>query len=238
MDKTIIERMFSVGAHFGHARSRRHPSVAKHLFGAKGAVELFDLEKTAESLEAAKSYIAKLASEGKVILLVSGKAEARDLLRATAERVGLPYVASRWIGGTLTNFPEIKRRIDRLEKLMGERERGELGKFTKLERLRIDREIEDLERAFGGLKNMGRIPDALLVVDSRREHIAVAEAKKVKIPVIALINSDCDASLIHYPIPANDASVKSIEFFLGELADAYRAAYTPKREDTPQASQS
>lgn len=225
--------MFGVGAHFAHARARRHPSVVGHLFGAKGAVELFDLEKTAESLETAKTFIAKLASEGKTILLVSGKAEACDLLRSTAEKANLPYVAGRWIGGTLTNFPEIKRRVDRLEKLVEEREKGELGKFTKLERLRIDREIEDLERSFGGLKTMARVPDALLVIDPRREHIAVAEARKVKVPVIALLNSDCDASLISYPIPANDASVKSIAFFLGELAAAYMAA-SPKG-DAPRA---
>ena len=233
MDKTIVDKLFSVGAHFGHARARRHPSVAPHLFGAKGAVELFNLEKTAESLEAAKTFVAKLAVEGKTILLVSGKAEARDLLRGAAEKMGQPYVAGRWIGGTLTNFSEIKRRVERLERLSDERERGELGKFTKLERLRIDREIEELERVFGGLKNMPRTPDALFVIDSRREHIAVSEARKLKIPVIALMNSDCDASLIAYPIPANDASVRSIEFFLGELAQAYRSAYLPKREPVP-----
>lgn len=234
MDKTVIEKMFSVGAHFGHSRSRRHPSVVQHLFGAKGAVELFDLEKTAELLESAKVFVSKLASEGKVLLLVSGKAEARGLLRGAAEKTGLPYVAGRWIGGTLTNFSEIKRRVDRLEKLSDERERGELGKFTKLERLRIDREIEELERVFGGLKNMSRLPDALLVIDPRREHIAVAEARKMKLPVVALLNSDCDASLIAHPIPANDASVQSIEFFLGELAQAYRSSYAVKRDAATQ----
>jgi small subunit ribosomal protein S2 len=226
--------MFEVGAHFGHSRSRRHPSVSPHLFGAKGSVELFDLEKTALSFEKAKGFVETLAREGKVILLVSGKAEAREMLRTAAENMGLPYVAGRWIGGTLTNFSEIKRRIERLEKLTEERERGELGKFTKLERLLIDREIDELESAFGGLKSMTRMPDALLVIDPRREHIAVAEARKMKIPVIALLNSDCDASLIAYPIPANDAAVKSIGFFLTELANAFRAAFTKKPEPAPQ----
>lgn len=234
MSQTFIERMFEVGAHFAHSRSRRHPSTTGHLFGAKGSVELFDLEKTAESFEKAKAFIEQLAKSGKVILLVSGKAEAREILRKTGESTGLPFVAGRWIGGTLTNFSEIRRRIERLERLTDERERGELGKFTKLERLKIDREIDELESAFGGLKSMNRVPDALFVIDSKREHIAVAEAKKLKIPVIALINSDCDASLIAYPIPANDASVKSIQFFLSEFANAYRAAYTPKREEAPQ----
>ncbi len=142
MSQTLIERLFSVGAHFGHSRSRRHPSVSDHLFGAKGSVELFDLEKTAVALEEAKSFIESLARDGKVVLLVSGKAEARDIVRAAAEQANLPYVAGRWIGGTLTNFPEIRKRVERMERLTEERESGELGKFTKLERLRIYREIK------------------------------------------------------------------------------------------------
>lgn len=224
VDEKLIDRMFRVGAHFGYARSRRHPSVSSYLFGLKGTVELFDLEKTAELLERAKEQVRTLASEGKTILFVSGKAEAAATVKKHAEKLGLPYVASRWIGGTLTNFPEIRKRTERLNDLTEMREKGELAKYTKLERLHIDREIEELEQMFGGLRSLQKVPDALIVVDPKHEHIAVAEAAKMRIPVIGLLNSDCNAGQIAYPVPGNDASQKSVAFFIEELSAAYAEA--------------
>lgn len=223
MDKnnSLIDTLFSVGAHFGYAPSRRHPSVSPFLFGAKGGTELFDLEQTAKCLEEALEAVKKLASERKTILFVGGKAEAREALVRAAERINQPYVASRWIGGSLTNFSEIKKRINRLAELSDMREKGELAKFTKRERLLIDREITDLEAMFGGLKSMQKLPDALFVVDPKRESGAVEEARQLNIPVIALLNSDCDRRVATYPIPANDASLQTIAFVLGEAASAY-----------------
>ena len=140
----LIEKLFSVGAHFAYAPSRRHPSLKSFIFGQKGTTEIFDLEKTAASFEVALAFVQKLAEERKTILFVSGKAEARGALERAAQRLNLPYCASRWIGGTLTNFSEIRRRLSRLQELTDMRERGELVKFTKKERLLIDREITDL----------------------------------------------------------------------------------------------
>lgn len=231
----MIDKLFSVGAHFAYAPSRRHPSLAPFIFGQKGGTELFDLEKTASCLEDALAYVQKLASERKVILFVSGKAEARGALERAAQRLNLPYCASRWIGGSLTNFPEIRKRLARLQELTDMREKGELAKFTKLERLLIDREITDLENMFGGLRGMSKLPDALFVIDPRQEKGAVEEAVLLNIPVIALMNSDCDKSKITHPIPGNDASLQTIEFTLEEIAKTYAdnlAAPAPDASDT------
>lgn len=218
-----IEKLFSVGAHFGYAPSRRHPSVSPFIFGQKGGVELFDLEKTDACLKEALGFIKSLAAERKTILFVSGKAEARESLKRAAERLGQPYCAGRWIGGSLTNWPEIKRRLSRLEELTSMREKGELAKFTKKERLLIDREIADLELMFGGLKGMQKNPDALVVVDPKAEAGCVAEANQLNIPVVALMNSDCDRAKVTYPIPGNDAAREAIHYILGEIADTYEA---------------
>lgn len=219
--KTIIDKLFSVGAHFGYAPSRRHPSTSTFIFGAKGGTELFDLEQTASCLQAALEFIKKMAAERKTVLFMGGKAEAREAVKRAAERIGQPYVASRWIGGTLTNFGEIKKRLNRLAEISEMHQSGEIAKFTKRERLLIDREATDLERMFGGLKGMTRLPDAIVVVDPRQESGAVAEARQLNLPVIALMNSDCDRSLITYPIPANDASVQVITYVLDEVAKGY-----------------
>lgn len=232
MEKSqIIDKLFAVGAHFGYAPSRRHPSVAPFIFGSKGGTELFDLEKTAASLEDALIFVKTLAAARKTVLFVGGKAEAREAVKRVAERLNQPYVASRWIGGSLTNFSEIRKRLNRLSELTEMREKGELAKFTKRERLLIDREITDLEVMFGGLKGMTKIPDAMVVVDPRKEDGAVQEARLLNVPVIALMNSDCDHRMVTYPIPGNDATMESIAFILDEIAKVYTdnlgAAPTP-----------
>ena len=235
--KALIDSLFKAGSHFGYSRSRRHPSTLKFLFGTKGGVEIFDLEKTAVEIEKAMTFIRSLAADRKTLLFVSSKAESREALQRTAESLNQPYVSGRFIGGTLTNWSEIKKRTDRLTELSGLREKGELAKFTKLERLLIDREIEELELMFGGLKGLTKIPNAMLVVDPRKEKIAVEEARKSKIPVIALLNSDCDASIITYPVPGNDATMASVKLFLEQVKVAWeegaRNAPAPKEEAAP-----
>ncbi len=221
----LVDKLFSVGAHFGYAPSRRHPSVSPYIFGAKGGTELFDLEQTAQCLEKALGYIKSLASERKTVLFVGSKPEAREALVRAAERLNQPYVASRWIGGSLTNFSEIKKRVQRLIDLTDMREKGELAKFTKRERLLIDRDITDLTLMFGGLRGMSKLPDALFVVDPRLESGAVEEARQLNIPVIAILNTDCDCSAVKYPIPANDASLQSVAYLLGEVAKTYESNY-------------
>ncbi len=221
--QTLVDALFSVGAHFGYAPSRRHPSVSSYIFGTKGGTELFDLEQTAACLDHALAYVKALASERKTILFVGGKPEAREALVRAAERLNQPYVASRWIGGSLTNFSEIKKRVQRLIDLSDMREKGELAKFTKRERLLIDRDIVDLTSMFGGLRGMNKLPDALFVVDPRLESGAVEEARQLNIPVIAILNTDCDRTVIKYPIPANDASLQSVAYILGEVAKTYES---------------
>lgn len=219
---SLIDRLFEAGAHYGYGRSKRHPSVIPFMYGMKDRVELFDLEKTAAALEKALEVVRALAAEKKTLLFVSGKPEGESAVRDAATRLSMPFVAGRWIGGAITNFPEIKKRVARLLDLKARRESGDLEKYTKKERLLFDREIEKLEKNFGGLVPLNeQLPHALFVVDPRKEKGAVKEARDAGIPIIALASSDCDMTEATYPIPANDASRKSILFFVNEIVRAY-----------------
>ncbi len=223
-----IESMFKAGAHYGFPKSRRHPSTAPFIFGVKNKVEIFDLEKTSEMLEKAKAFVASIAKEGKQILFVGGKNEAREAVKSGAGVIGMPVVPGRWIGGSLSNFPEIRKRIEKLERLTLEREKGELTKYTKKERLLIDREIVNLERFFGGLVVMKEKPAALFVIDPKREKIAVKEAADLNVPVIALLGTDCNLNEVQYPIPGNDASQTSVKFFVDQIVAAYKSGKVTK----------
>lgn len=216
-----IQTLFEAGTHFGYSRARRHPTAAPFIFGTKDRSDIFDLEETQKRLDAARAFAASLSGSGKQLLFVGGKNEAAAIVKDAAIRVGAPYVTGRWIGGTLTNFKNIRKRIDRLEKLMSEREQGVLEKYTKKERLLIDREIEELLGRFGGLVKLAEVPAAVFIVDTRRENTAVQEANQLGIPVIGLASSDCDFSLVQYPIPGNDTSVRSIRLVVDSIALAY-----------------
>lgn len=218
-----LDKLFKAGAHFAYTKSRRHPSAKPFIFGVKNKLEIFDLEKTHEKLAQAKDFMQKLGEEGATVLFVGGKNEAQEPIRKGAQSLGMPYVAGRWLGGTLTNLPEIKKRTAKLEELTMKREKGELAKYTKKERLLIDREIEKLQKFFSGLLPMKDAPKALFVIDSKREHIAVKEAKYQKTPVISLSGSDCNLNEVDYAIPGNDSSVHSVEFFVSEMVAAYNA---------------
>jgi len=215
----LITDMFAAGAHFGYSRSRRHPSVNQFIFGAKGGVEILDLEKTSAELERAKDFVKTLAKGGKQLLFVGTKNEGKKAVEDGALSVDMPFVAERWVGGILTNFSEIKRRIALLEDLRAKREKGELSMYTKKERLLIDK---DLERNFAGLVSMKDMPAALFVIDPKKEIIAVKEAQFLGIPVVALANSDCNLREIELPIPGNDSSVSSISFFIGQITQAFK----------------
>lgn len=215
--------MFKAGAHYGFVKSRRHPSIKSFIFGVKNRIEIFDLEKTEAQLDKALEFVKSIAEAGKPILFASGKSESKEIVKKHAQATNVPFVAGRWIGGTFTNFSEIKRRIEKLLTLRVQKERGELKKYTKKEQLMIDREMEKLTSMFDGLTSMVGLPAALFVVDSKREHIAVAEAKEKGIPVVALCGADCDISLVDYPIVCNDSATSSIEFFVSKIAEAYSA---------------
>lgn len=221
MTKEIsMDALFEVGAHYGYSRGRRHPSAAQYIYGQKDKHDIFDLEKTLIAFEKAREAVTALSKGDNTILFLGGKNEARDIVRAAAERINQPYVAGRYIGGTLTNFKEVRKRVEKLEKLVSDKESGALSKYTKLERLMIDREIADLEAKFGGLTPMKKLPAAVFVVDPSFEDKGVREAVQLNIPIIALAGSDCDMARITYPIPANDATRKSIQYFVDHIAGA------------------
>ncbi len=219
---SVIDTLFSVGAHFGFVKSRRHPSAKPFIFGAKNKVEIFDLEKTSLELAKVLTFIEAKGKEGALGLFVGGKSEAREGVIKTGRALEMPFVSGRWIGGTLTNYPEIKKRIMRLEELTTQREKGELAKYTKKERLLIDREIDKLHLYFSGLSTLKALPKFMVVMDSKKEHIAVSEAKKMKIPVVALAGSDTNLYDVDYAIPGNDASRQTIAFVLEKIAEAYK----------------
>lgn len=219
----IIDALFAVGAHFGYRRSKRHPTAAPFIFGAKSGVEIFDLEKTKPALEKAEEFVRNLARSGKTLLFVGGKNEARESVKNGATKLGMPAVFGRWVGGTLTNFANIRARIDKMLDLTSKREKGELAKYTKKERLLIDRDIARLEELFGGLVPLNGMPGAMFVIDPGKEYIAVTEAKKEGVPVISLASSDCDLSKVDYVIPGNDASRQSIAYFVDRIVAAYEA---------------
>ena len=230
-----IQTLFDAGAHFGYPRARRHPTAAPYLFGTKDSTDIFDLEETGTRLEAARAFAASVASSGKQVLFVGGKNEVAEIVKAAAERAGAPYATARWIGGTLTNFKNIRKRIELLLKLQQERETVALDKYTKHERLLIDRKIEELLRHFGGLTNMSELPGALFVVDTRHENTAVLEANQLGIPVIGLASSDCDFSLVRYAIPANDTSVRSVRLVCDALSAAYLEGKRVAAKPSPEA---
>lgn len=229
---TLIEQLFTAGAHFGFRKSRRHPTVSKYIFTTKDGNDIFDLEKTSAAITEVMELLQTAGMNGKTVLFVGTKEETSRLVLAAAERTMMPYVTNRWIGGMLTNASEIKKRIARLETLIAERESGELErKYTKKERVVIGREIAKLTHNFSGIATMKKLPDYLVVVDPRHDHIAVNEAREMKVPVIGISSSDGDLSVVTYPIVVNDALQTSVSFVLSQLTTAIntgKAAFVPK----------
>lgn len=222
-NETLVERLFEVGAHFGFSKSRRHPSLKSYIYGTKEGTDIIDLEQTAALLLDAKAFLKTVAGEGKKVLFVATKEEVAAQVKETAAGLGMPYVTNRWIGGTITNFSEIKKRIARLSELREGAASGELErKYTKKERLMLSREADKLDFNFGGISDMDRLPGALVVVDPRHDTIAVKEANHHNIPVVAIMSSDCDAGMIEKPVVVNDSHTKSVALALGELAAAVK----------------
>ena len=218
----IIDALFSAGAHFGFVKSRRHPSAKPFIYGAKNKIEIFDLEKTSQELKKALDFLEAKGKEGALVLWVGGNSEAREAVTKAGKELEMPYVAGRWIGGTISNFSEIKKRIARLEELTTQREKGELNKYTKKERLLFDRQIDKLNLYFGGLAKLKALPKLLVIADPKKEYIAVAEARKLKIPTVGIAGSDSNLYELDYAIPANDSSRQSIGFIIQELTAAYK----------------
>lgn len=218
----LIETMFKAGAHYGYGKSRRHPSVSPYIYATKNKGDIIDLEKTSVLLNTASLFAKSLGAANKIILFVGTKPEAKNIVKSIAESLSMPYVVERWIGGTLSNFAEIKKRITELEDYHKDTKEGGLDKYTKKERVVLAKKMEKLARYYTGLLGLKKSPDALFIVDAESEHIAAIEARKSDVPVISLVNSDSNIKNITYPIVANDSGIPSIKFFTSFIANAYK----------------
>ena len=218
-----IEKMFEAGAHYGYSKTRRHPSVSSFVHTTKNRTDIINLEKTSELLEKASEFVKALGAKNKTLLFVGTKPEAKEAVKAVALSLNMPFVAERWIGGTLSNFVEIKKRIAELENYRKEDKEGGLEKYTKKERVVMAKKMEKLARYYSGLVGLKKAPDALFIIDARAEHIAATEARKSDIPVIALVNTDSNIKGISYPIVGNDAGIPSIKLFTTSISNAYKA---------------
>lgn len=221
-ETVTIDKMFEAGAQYGYSKTRRHPSVSSFIFTTKAKTDIIDLEKTEKMLADACSYVKDLGARNKTILFVGTKPEAREAIKMSAESINMPYVIERWIGGAISNFSEIKKRIAELENYKVENEKGELQKYTKKERLVLAKKMEKLDKYYSGMLGIKKIPDAMFIIDAKKETIAATEARKSNLPVIALTNTDSNIKELSFAIVANDASRNSINVFVKAIADAYK----------------
>ena len=216
-----MKSLLEAGVHFGHQRRRWNPKMQEYIFAHRNGIHIIDLQQTLQYIEQAAAFVEDLAAQGKTIIFVGTKKQAQDTVIAEAQRCGVFFINTRWLGGTLTNFSTIQKRIDHLVGLEQRSARGEIAALIKKEGLKLESEIVRMNRHFGGIKEMTQIPGALFVIDVGKESIAVAEAKRVGIPVIALVDTDCDPTDIDYPIPGNDDAIRSIKLVTTRIADAY-----------------
>lgn len=227
----MVRELIDAGVHFGHRVSRWNPKMRPYIYGKRNLIHIIDLRETVRGLIRASRYLTKVASGGSLILFVGTKRQAAETVEAEAARCGMPFVNDRWLGGALTNFRTIRSRLKRLEELETLAESGDLARYSKKMQSSLGREREKIFRNLKGIREMNRLPEALVVVDPRRETIAVKEAQKLGITTIALIDTDCDPDLVDLPIPGNDDSIRSIELVLHRLADSVlegRAALPPE----------
>jgi small subunit ribosomal protein S2 len=215
-----IKQLLEAGAHFGHQTSRWHPRMKKYIFTKRNGIHILDLEQTVTMLDRACGFVRDLVADGGRILFVGTKKQAHETIEEEAKRCGMYYVNQRWPGGVLTNFGTIQNRIDYLVHLEDQQARGEFTRLPKKEALKLEREIIRLNRIIGGFKEMTRLPSALFIVDIIKEKLALTEAKRVAIPVVAFVDTNCDPTDIDYPIPANDDAIKAIKLIVGKIADA------------------
>lgn len=214
--------LLKTGAHFGHQASKWHPKMEPFLFGKRNGIHIINLEKTAAKLQEALDAARDISAKGGTIVFLGTKRQARDIVEKHAKEAGAPYITNRWLGGTFTNFAEIKKIIDKLNDFRAKRERGEFEKYTKKEQLELDREIEAMEEKVGGIAALTRLPEAMFVIDIKHEKTAVAEANLTKVPVFALLDSNVNPDKVAYGIPSNDDAVKAIEMMTSLFAQAVK----------------
>ena len=215
-----MRALLEAGVHFGHQTRRWNPKMKPYIFQERNGIYIIDLGKTLAMLNAVYEDVRQMSREGRVILFVGTKKQAQDVVKEEAERAGTFFVNQRWLGGTLTNFSTIQKRISRLRELEGMKMQGDFDRLPKKEVAQLQDEMSKLERFLGGIKDMHRLPDAIFIVDPKKERIAVLEAKKLGIPIIAVIDTNCDPDEIDYPIPGNDDAIRAVRLMVGKIADA------------------
>jgi len=220
IENAIKKQLLEAGAHFGHHASYWHPKMEKYIFTQRNGIHIIDLEKTVTMLDEACAFVRDLVAGGQAILFVGTKKQAQQVIEEEAMRCGMCYVNQRWLGGTLTNFATIQTRIDYLVRLEDKREKGDFDYLSKKERAKLEKKILRLNAQMGGFKEMTALPGALFIADPIKDKIALDEAKKVDIPVVAIADTNCNPDSIDYPIPANDDAIKTIKLLCGKIADA------------------
>ncbi len=214
-----MKQLLEAGVHFGHQTRRWNPKMARYIFTERNGIYIIDLQKTVKKLEEAYDFIKDITDQGKSVLFVGTKKQAQESVKEEAIRCGAYYVNARWLGGMLTNFATIRRRVDRLKQLREMQENGTFELLPKKEVIKLNLEIEKLEKFLGGIKDMKKLPGALFIVDPRKERIAVAEAKKLGIPIIAIVDTNCDPAEVDYVIPGNDDAIRAVKLLAGVMAN-------------------
>lgn len=220
MAYVTMKQMLETGVHFGHQTRRWNPKMRPYIFGARNDIHIIDLQQTVKLFQIAYDFIVDTVGKGGKVLFIGTKRQAQEAVKSEAERCGMFYVTNRWMGGTLTNFQTIKRSIDRLKKIEGWFEDGTINKFPKKEIVGMTREIVKLNDALGGIKDMGDLPQVAFIIDPKREHIAVQECRKLHIPVVGIVDTNCDPDIIDYVIPGNDDAIRAIKLFASHIAEA------------------
>ncbi|MBP7058468.1 30S ribosomal protein S2 [Candidatus Gracilibacteria bacterium] len=220
MAQNDLKEMLDAAVHFGHKTQKWNPKMKKYIFGSRNGIHIFDLAKSKDCLDKAMEYLKMVSASGKKVLLVSTKPQAAQLILETAEATNMPYVIHKWIGGLITNFSTIKQRIKYLRNLKEQEKTGEIEKYTKKEASDIKKNIIKLEAALGGVKDLDRVPDVIFVADAVRDQIVIKEANKVKVPVVAIVDSNADPDGVAYPIPGNDDAIKSLTYLINKVKSA------------------
>lgn len=220
MSSISMKELLEAGVHFGHQTKRWNPKMKPYIFGARNGIYIIDLQKTVRYFKSAYNFVKESAEQGNTVLFVGTKKQAQDSVAEEATRCGQYYVNQRWLGGMLTNFSTVKQSIERLKKLDAMFEDGTIEAYTKKEALKMDKEREKLEKVLGGIKNMNKLPGMMFVIDPKNEEIAVQEAKKLGIPVVAIVDTNCDPDMIDHVIPGNDDAIRAIRLLTAKIADA------------------
>ena len=215
-----MKQLLEAGVHFGHQTRRWNPKMAEYIFTERNGIYIIDLQKTVKKLDEAYNFVKEISTEGKSVLFVGTKKQAQESVKEEALRAGAFYVNARWLGGMMTNFTTIRRRVARLKQLRAMEEDGTFDLLPKKEVIKLNLEIEKLEKFLGGIKDMDELPGALFIIDPRKERIAVAEAKKLNIPIVAIVHTNCDPDEIDYVIPGNDDAIRAVKLIAGAMADA------------------